>query len=112
MVQDATDTDSSFSVNHASARLVLVGDVGHEVADSLKEQASLQMPTQVDELVVDLSACRFLEPAAVDMLSSVLGRADAGGADISLRGMSANLRVILGIAGLLDLAESSGPQGD
>ena len=46
------------------------------------------------------------------MLSSVLGRADAGGAHISLRGMSANLRVILGIAGLLDLAESSGPQGD
>ena len=52
MVQDATDTDSSFSVNHASARLVLVGDVGHEVADSLNEQASLQIPTQVDELVV------------------------------------------------------------
>ena len=43
---------------------------------------------------------------------AVLGRADAGGAHISLRGMSANLRVILGIAGLLDLAESSGPQGD
>ena len=40
MVQDATDTDSSFSVNHASARLVLVGDVGHEVADNPKEQAS------------------------------------------------------------------------
>ncbi len=112
MVQDATDTDSSFSVNHASARLVLVGDVGRAMADSLREQASLQMPTQVDEFAVDLSACRYLEPAAVDMLSSVLGRAHDGEAHISLQGMSANLRVILGIAGLLDLAESSGRVGD
>jgi hypothetical protein len=46
------------------------------------------------------------------MLSSVLGQADAAGARINLEGMSANLRVILGIAGLLDLAESSGPTGD
>jgi ABC-type transporter Mla MlaB component len=112
MVQDATDTDSSFSVHQARAQLVLVGDVGQEMADSLKGQASVQMPNRLDELVVDLRACRFLEPAAVDMLSSVLGQADAAGARINLEGMSANLRVILGIAGLLDLAESSGPAGD
>ncbi len=112
MVQDTTDTDSYLSVQHASAQLVLVGDVGQEMADDLREQASLRMPAQLDGFVVDLSACRYLEPAAVDMLSSVLGHAHAGGARISLEGMSANLRVILGIAGLLDLAESPGRAGD
>jgi anti-anti-sigma regulatory factor len=112
MVQDATDAESSFTAQHASAQLVLVGDVGQAMADDLREQASRRMPAQLDEFVVDLSSCRFLEPAAVDMLSSVLGHAHDGGARICLEGMSANLRVILGIAGLLDLAESSGRDGD
>jgi anti-anti-sigma regulatory factor len=70
------------------------------------------MPTPLKELIVDFSGCDHLDAEAVDALGSVLDRAIDGGATISMTGVSANVRVILGIAGLLELAESHGPDSD
>ena len=93
------------------ARIVLVGDVDQAVVDRLRPQALAAMQASLRDLVVDLHDCSYLEPAAVHLLGDLFGRAAEQGAAIAVRGASPNVRVILGIAGLLDLADSSGLGG-
>ena len=59
--------------------------------------------------MVDLSGCTYLDPAGVDLVGEVMGAAVDRRAAIAVRGASTNVAIILGIAGLLDLASADGP---
>lgn len=107
--QDASA--SAVSSVDGIARIVLVGDVGETTADRLRAEALARLAPPLQQLVVDLHDCRYLEPAAVDLLGEMFGRTADLGAAISVQGASANVSVILAISGLLDLADGSGRDG-
>ena len=91
-----------------TARIVLVGEVGEATADRLRPDALARLQQPLEHLVVDLRKCSYLEPATVDLLGELFGLATEQGAAIAVQGASPNVRVILGISGLLGLADSSG----
>lgn len=99
---------SSFATADGKARLVLVGEVGQAASQHMRAAALPRMQPPLTGLVVDLTRCDYLEPAGVDLLGSMFGRAYELGAAIDIVGASPNVNVILAISGLLDLAEGSG----
>jgi anti-anti-sigma factor len=102
-------TDASrLVIDHATARLALAGDLSEQEVQALRQQASAQLHPPVRRLVIDLAQCRFLDPVVVDLIGGVMGMADERGIAMTLDGASANVRVILGIAGLLDFPASRG----
>jgi anti-anti-sigma factor len=88
------------------ARIVLVGDVDEFEADRLRQYAVAGLQQPLHQLVVELHDCSYLAPAAVDLLGELFGGAAEQGAAIAVRGAKPNVRVILGISGLLELADS------
>ncbi|HRY09163.1 MAG: STAS domain-containing protein [Actinobacteria bacterium] len=90
------------------ATLILSGDIGHEDAGALRDHLDAALSPPVERLAIDLSSCGFLNPVAVDLVGAAIGKAHEHGMPASLEGASANVRVILGIAGLLDLPSDGG----
>ncbi|MFN8183890.1 MAG: STAS domain-containing protein [Candidatus Nanopelagicales bacterium] len=103
------DAGSSLTTAGGTATLRLVGEVGRAEAEHLQPLLPSAMPAEVDSLVVDLSGCTYLDPAGVDLVGEVMGAAVDRRAAIAVRGASTNVAIILGIAGLLDLAAADGP---
>ncbi len=112
MSPEPGNAETTWMREAGTLRIVLVGDV-----DGPAMQASLaHMPVELDDsvqsLVVDLYECSFIGAAGVDLLGTLVGRAAEHGATVELQGASPGVSLILGIAGLLDLAQSSGRGGD
>lgn len=91
--------------------LSLTKDEQGSCAQTLRDQLHA-LHTPVAELVLDFANCDHLEAEAVDALGSMLDRVADDGATISLQGVSPNVRVILGIAGLLEFADAHSRNGD
>lgn len=102
---------STLTYGEATARLRLVGEAGEQDAAAIGPDVEAVMQPPLALLVVDLTDCRFLEPAGVDLVGAVMGRAADLGAAMVIEGASANVRIILGIAGLWDLALDNAPGG-
>lgn len=96
-------------IDDDTARLILVGDASEQDVSALRDEVHEKLGPDVGHLVIDLSECRFLDPIVVDLIGTTLGTADDRGIRIDLVGISPNVRVILGIAGLLDFP--SGREG-
>jgi len=101
---------SSLTIADGTATLRLVGEVGQADADQLRPLVPVTMQPALTALVVDLAGCTYLDPAGVDLVGMVMGAAVDRGATITMEGASPNVRIILGIAGLLDLV--GGDPGD
>jgi anti-anti-sigma factor len=102
-------TDASrLVIDDATARLALAGDLGEQEVRALRRQVSAELHAPVRRLVIDLAQCHFLDPVVVDLIGAVMGTAHDRGIPMTLDGASANVRVILGIAGLLDFPTSRG----
>ena len=99
---------SSLTIADGTATLRLVGEVGQADADQLRPLVTTH--PALTALVVDLADCTYLDPAGVDLVGMVMGAAVDRGATITMAGASPNVRIILGIAGLLDLV--GGDPGD
>lgn len=95
-------------VDEVEATLTLSGILSDSDAEVLRGQLRGALNHPVERLSIDLSACRFLDPVAVDLVGAAIGIAHERGISASLVGTSANVRVILGIAGLLDLPSDGG----
>lgn len=86
-------------------RLVLSKDDQGSCTQALRDESQV-LTSPLVELVIDFADCDHLEAEAVDALGVVMDRAVDDGANISLKGVSPNVRVILGIAGLLQYADA------
>jgi anti-anti-sigma regulatory factor len=95
-------------IDDGTARLILVGDASEQDVSALRDEVHDRLGPDVELLVIDLSACRFLDPIVVDLIGTTMGRADDRGIRMDLAGVSPNVRVILGIAGLLDFPSGRG----
>lgn len=102
-------TDASkFIIADASARLILAADIDAQDVPSLRDEVAAGLQPPVERFVIDLSECRFLDPVAVDLIGATMGMADAQGIRMTMEGLTPNVRVILGIAGLLDFSADPG----
>ena len=102
---------SRLVVSDSVARLILAAEVTGEDSELVRERVSSELRQPLSRFVIDLSACKFLDPEAVDLIGSVMGVADQRDIPIVLEGASATVRVILGIAGLLDFPADRGEGG-
>ncbi len=98
-----TDAETSLTIAGGTATLRLVGEVGQDAAEQLLPLVPTAVPPGLAALVVDLTGCTYLDPAGVDLVGEVMGAAVDGRTSIRIQGASPNVRIILGIAGLLDL---------
>ncbi len=112
MNPEPPNTQPTWVRDTGTLRIVLAGDVDGPAMQASLEDMAGELDDSVQSLVVDLHECRFIGATGVDVLGTLVGRAAEHGATVELQGASPGVSLILGIAGLLDLAQSSGREGD
>ena len=104
MDDHAVGPDLSLSTDRAGSRAVITvkGELDAYSAPSLDEEASRLLADDVSELVLDLSATRFLDSSGLRAILTAQRRLADRDGQLALRAPSEPVRRLLDITGLTD----------
>jgi anti-sigma B factor antagonist len=104
MEDHAVGPDLSLSIDRSGARAVITvkGELDAYSAPSLEEEASRLLADNISELVLDLSATRFLDSSGLRAILTAQRRLSDREGRLALRAPSEPVRRLLDITGLTD----------
>lgn len=110
LTSDARASDSADALSRpAVVEVVVQGELDSSSVGRVRETLHDALSVQPERLVVDLTACPFVDACALTMLLDVHRRAWRAGGLLTLRGCSPRVLRLLSLTGLrrvFDLAEA------
>lgn len=93
--------------NGSRVTVALHGEVDLLSVPGLEDEVLTAATPPLDAVVVDLDGCAFLDSAGVALVAALWQQARDAGATFRLIRPRRNLRVVLAVAGMLDLVDDA-----